>query len=145
MRSTPGRLHSRLGTSVPTRSRRLTTLTHQLPNRRCRQHRSDYQGRRQVIGPNLLPDRIWRALCRDKDLEGGVGGAKLRAARCYLYTTLTGTSLYQAPIPLSLPSNALRMHYESFVFHMNDRLAGALADYAHGYLTDLGISDEHVS
>ncbi|WP_179800477.1 MULTISPECIES: TniQ family protein [unclassified Rhodococcus (in: high G+C Gram-positive bacteria)] len=105
----------------------------------------DYHRRRQTVGPNLLPERTWLALCRDNDLERGVGGAKLRAARCYLYTTLTGTSLHQAPPLFHLPSNALRMHYESFAFRMDEKLAGALRDYSRGYLTDLGISGEPVT
>lgn len=105
----------------------------------------DYHRRRQLVGPHLLPERTWLQLCRDNDLESGIGGAKLRAARCYLYTTLTGTSLRQAPPPLRLPSNALRMHYEDFVFRMDDRLADALADYARAYLERLGIGDEPVT
>lgn len=105
----------------------------------------DYQRRRQLVGPQLLPERTWFALCRDHDLERGMRGAKLRAARCYLYTTLTGTSLNQAPKHFCLPSNGLRMHYEDFVFRMDERLAGALHSYSQHYLSRLGITDEPVT
>lgn len=105
----------------------------------------DYRRRRQLVGPRLLPERTWLALCRDHDLEAGMRGAKLRAARCYLYTTLTGTSLSQAPKRFHLPSNALRMHYEEFVFRMYARLAGALHGYARDYLASLGITDEPIT
>lgn len=105
----------------------------------------DYRRRRQLVGPRLLPERTWLALCRDHDLESGMRGAKLRAARCYLYTTLTGTSLIQAPKGFYLPSNALRMHYESFVYRMDEQLAVALHGYGRDYLSSIGITDEPIT
>ncbi|MET4610624.1 hypothetical protein ABIC28_001602 [Rhodococcus sp. PvR044] len=103
----------------------------------------DYQRRRRVIGPCLLPDRTWARICRKWSIDPGAG-ARARLAHCYLYARLTGNSVYDAPKRFRLDTAPRRTALANFTYHMSVDCIAALDDYAREYLIDRGIDDEPI-
>ncbi|MGH3895683.1 MAG: LysR family transcriptional regulator [Rhodococcus qingshengii] len=100
----------------------------------------DYQRRRQLIGPNLLPPGTWKQLCRREGFESG-GDRREELVRCYLYSLLTGNSLAAAPAPFGLASSE-RVMFATFTYRMTSNICAALNEYAVDYLVERGIDNE---
>ncbi|NRH32741.1 TniQ family protein [Rhodococcus sp. MS13] len=101
----------------------------------------DYQRRRRLIGPNLLPPGRWKRLCGRVGFESG-GDRREKLARSYLYSLLSGNALDAAPEPFGFARPYERAGYNTFVYCMTSEIYAALNEYANEYLVDRGIDGE---
>lgn len=97
----------------------------------------DYQRRRGLDYANLLPDSLWRVLCRSTGRELRRRDAAL--ARAVLFERLSGQPAARSPHALSTPS--FRAGVDDFFRQFSVEVADSLDRAAREYLADQGIDE----
>lgn len=98
----------------------------------------DYRRRRQLDYATLLPDTVWKQICRD----AGTGALSVRPviARCVLFERISGQlAVTSAMFP---DTNGFRTRAANFPRHVTVELNQALDEHAQAFLASHGISDE---
>jgi transposase len=98
----------------------------------------DYDRRRSLDYSNLLPDNVWKLICRETATRCG-RPARARVARLFLFERMTGAAW--GPRHLE---NALTSKVADFPSALTPELADALDEHARCFLAGQGIVDEPV-
>ncbi|WP_433625740.1 TniQ family protein [Nocardia sp. CA-120079] len=99
----------------------------------------DYRRRRTLDYTDLLPDSVWRQICRGAGTPGQ-GASRARVARCFLFERLSGMPASAAPD--AVDQNLFRTRTADFPQHLTPELATALHEYAADFLAHQHIHDE---
>lgn len=100
----------------------------------------DYQRRRSLDYTDLLPDDLWRQICRENGAVAlNLGTAK--RVRCWLFERISGLPSGASPAAVD-DSNHFRTRTADFVRHLTPQLAADLDNHTLEFLADHGIHDE---
>jgi hypothetical protein len=99
----------------------------------------DYQRRRRLDYTNLLPDNVWKQICRDNGIPGP-RAARLRIASCFLFERVS--SLPASAAPFWFYSNLFQTQVADFPQYLTPELAQSLDEQARAFLAEHGIDDE---
>jgi DNA-binding transcriptional LysR family regulator len=100
----------------------------------------DYARRRTLDYADLLPERVWRRLCRDSQTKQG-GAGKSHAARCYLFEMISGLPARRFPGNDLLPKHVAYHRAETFALALTPHLAAGLQAAGRHFLDRLSIQE----
>lgn len=101
----------------------------------------DYPRRRRLPTRDLLPDALWRSICRDVGMSPG-HGVRIRLIRCWLYERITGSP--GRLCRLAPKTGEFRAKLADLPRTMFPDLVVALDDAARRFLDDHGLAVEPV-
>ncbi|MFE5284843.1 TniQ family protein [Nocardia sp. NPDC056611] len=101
----------------------------------------NYQRRRSIDYTGLMPERVWRRICRDTG-TAGPSGNRADTVRYYLFARLSGLPFDARPEDFG--DTRLRFEATEFPRYLTPKLAAALDAYATEFLAVHGIVKEPV-
>jgi len=99
----------------------------------------DYQRRRRLDYSTLLPDNVWKQICRDTATPGS-RAARIGIARCFLFERISG--LPASASPFWVDSNLFQTKVADFPQYLTTELAHLLDGHARAFLAGHGADDE---
>ena len=118
------------------RADRLVRLSDMLASDACP---IDYERRRRLDYTGLLPDSLWRSICRDLGVPSG-RGVKADLHRCWLYEWITGSPARRSPHAVTKPEFLAGL--ADLPRTLTLEMATALNHAARDFLISSGISNE---
>ncbi|MGY2060111.1 helix-turn-helix domain-containing protein [Nocardia gipuzkoensis] len=100
----------------------------------------DYHRRRQLDYSDLLPDAVWRRICRITGTPGATA-SRAQIARGYLFEQLSGMSALDGTVP---GVSEHRTKISDFPQHLTPELVRAIDDYGADFLAEQGVRGEPV-
>lgn len=99
----------------------------------------DYQRRRRLDYSALLPDNVWKQICRDTATPGS-RAARIGIARCFVFERISG--LPASASPFWIDDNLFQTRVADFPQYLTTELAHLLDEHARDFFAGQRIDDE---